>query len=340
MKLTMLVVAALLASCSSEFLQEGNYYFLRHKGAVMPLWVKGNIGSEVLIVTVHGGPGDSGHEFPLSAGFKMLEQDYAVAYWDQRFSGLAQGDPHESTLTVDQFVEDVDKMVELIRFLYPDKKLFMLGHSWGGGLSSAYLGRDDHHQLFSGWICMDGSLYDSLEVQEVKRWILERVPARLAEGHDPEFWQYIVDWYAAHPEVVYSDVEPYIYLSALGGDIYDYEKYKRSNPIPYAKLAFASPFSLSFYTRAIRGDKAGFVNGINFTPELENITIPALLLWGREDGISPLPVGEYTYSRLGTPDKDKELVVLEKTAHSPHYETPEEFYLSVRNFVEELVRAN
>src|SRR5690606_9399482 len=97
-----------------------------------------------------------------------------------------------------------------------------------------------------------------------------------------------VAWYDTHPTVVYSDIEPYIYLSTLGGDIHDYEAYKWNNPIPYGRLAFFSPFSLTFYTRSIHGDMIHFVDGINFTPELKKITIPSLVLWGKEDGIAPV----------------------------------------------------
>jgi len=122
-------------------------------------------------------------------------------------------------------------------------------------------------------------------------------------------------------------------LSALGGDIYDYEAYKQNNPIPYGRLAFFSPFSLTFYTRSIQGDMVHFVDGINFTPELTNITIPSLVLWGKEDGIAPVAVAEYTYENLGTPVDKKYLEILEKTAHSPHYEAPEEFYAAVKNFI-------
>jgi len=53
-----LLAINLFACEKSEFLSEGNYYFVRHKGAAMPVWVKGNLESGVFLITVHGGPGD------------------------------------------------------------------------------------------------------------------------------------------------------------------------------------------------------------------------------------------------------------------------------------------
>ena len=108
----------------------------------MPVWVKGNFDSEVIIVTVHGGPGDSGMEQHIATGFKMLEEDYLMVYWDQRYSGMTQGHADKETQTPDQFIEDTEKVVQLVQSKYPGRKLYMLGHSWGGQLAAGYLGRD------------------------------------------------------------------------------------------------------------------------------------------------------------------------------------------------------
>ena len=47
-----------------------------------------------------------------------------------------------NTQTPDQFIEDLEKLVQLLEHKYPDYKRFMIGHSWGGQLSAGYLGRD------------------------------------------------------------------------------------------------------------------------------------------------------------------------------------------------------
>ncbi len=57
--LYMILAVAFISSCEkSEFQSEGDFFHLSHKGARMPVWVKGNFQSDVTIVTVHGGPGD------------------------------------------------------------------------------------------------------------------------------------------------------------------------------------------------------------------------------------------------------------------------------------------
>lgn len=327
----------LLNACTkSEFLTAGDYFHLDNKGAKMPIWVKGNVNSGVFLITIHGGPGDSGHEFPLSNGFKYLEEDYAIVYWDQRLSGLAQGDPDPGELSAELFIEDTEKIVELIRHKYNPQKLFLLGHSWGGQLAIGYLGRENRQALFDGWIDLDGSVYGELESQIMKDWILEKVPERLErENADTAFWKYVYEWYDKHP-VVYnsSDFEPYQFQNALGGYAYDWAKTQETNPTPYKDLIFHSMFSFAFYIEGLPQQER-WVDTLNFTPELHNITIPSLLLWGKHDGAVPVGVGEYVYEHLATDSTQKQLVVLQECSHSPHYDQPDRFYEVVSDFIEE-----
>jgi 2-hydroxymuconate-semialdehyde hydrolase len=54
--------------------------------------------------------------------------------------------------------------------------------------------------------------------------------------------------------------------------------------------------------------------------ELERIGIPAALLWGRHDRMTPLPLAEAASTRLGWP-----LHVVDNAAHVPHIEQPDSF---------------
>lgn len=313
-----------LSGCEkSEFLSDGEYFFLKNKGAVMPVWVRGNLNSGIMLITVHGGPGGSGHGLLLSEGFKRLEKDYAVLYWDQRFSGLSQGNPDKSTLNIDQFVDDVSQIVTLAQHKYPSFKFYMLGHSWGGGLSAAYMGSGNYQDIFRGWIDVDGSVRDDIEEMEIKNWILSRVPQHYNEN--PDFWQYIIDWYDKNPFPVYSDEEPYIYISALSNDL------GTSSSYPISELIFRSPFSLAIYSNKVDQKMA---DGIDFTPQLNRIKIPSLIIWGKEDGILPDTLSYYTYQQLSTAPAEKQIQIVGGAAHSPFDDNPEDFFRQVSSFIE------
>ena len=328
----------MLSGCQkSEFLSEGYFFHLDNDGARMPVWVKGNSNSDVMLLTVHGGPGDTGMGFHLSKGFKMLEEDYLCVYWDQRFSGMSQGHTDVSTLHPNQFIEDTEKLVQLLQQKYPDKKLFILGFSWGGQLSAGYLGRDNHDANFRGWIDMDGSISGQLESQLMKEWIMERIPDKMSDPNaDHEFWQYIIDFYEANPMPGnYSDPAPYWYVSAFGGDAVNWEQTLADNPIPYGELIFRSMFSMSYYVYSF-GQKEHIQawDELDYTSELDNITIPALMLWGADDGIVPPGVAHYVYEHLGTPESDKEVVLIPNCGHGPQNDQPEAFYQAMTNFME------
>ena len=334
---TLVSLLVLLGGCQkTEWLQDGDFFHLNHKGAKMPVWVKGNFNSDVIIISVHGGPGASGMEQRVAVGFEYLEEDYLMVYWDQRWSGMTQGHYDKETMHPDQFIEDTDMIVKLIQAKYPGKTLFMLGHSWGGQLSAGYLGRDDHQANFNGWIDVNGSIYGELESQLMKNWILERVPAEMAKPDaDTEFWQYVLDWYEENPNPGnYSQLEPYWFAGALGGGGYNVDSILAVHPIPYTELVFSSMFSLSWYVNSFSLEDQVVWDQINYTPELHNMTLPVLLLWGEDDGIVPVEVAEYVYEELATDPSQKSLVRVSECAHGPQQEQPARFYEEVKRFVE------
>lgn len=126
----------ILASCEKEELFSNNtekHFFLKNKEAIMPVQVKGNTNSKVLIITLHGGPGDSGiRDFGDNGMFKSLEADYAMVYFDQRCAGLSQGNCDSKKLQVSDYVNDIDKLILVLEDMYGAHiSIFILGHSWG-----------------------------------------------------------------------------------------------------------------------------------------------------------------------------------------------------------------
>ena len=80
-----------------------NYFWVERNNARMPVWVRGNIDSGIFVVFNHGGPGSCGTaesifevnpangKFDHASPLQVLENDYAVVYWDQRHSGMSTG---------------------------------------------------------------------------------------------------------------------------------------------------------------------------------------------------------------------------------------------------------
>ena len=81
------LLGSLLTGCKKEFAGlSGNadeILWVRNNGADMPVRVKGNTLSKIIILIMHGGPGDGSFDY---ADYKTarLREMYGVAFWDQR----------------------------------------------------------------------------------------------------------------------------------------------------------------------------------------------------------------------------------------------------------------
>lgn len=88
-----------------------------------------------VLIVVHGGPGA---DYRYLLNLQQLSDDYYVVFYDQRGTGLSpRVDPSEITLA--SSVEDLDRIVDLFGHGEP---VNLLGHSWGGTLVTAYVGRN------------------------------------------------------------------------------------------------------------------------------------------------------------------------------------------------------
>lgn len=69
-------------------------------------------------------------------------------------------------------------------------------------------------------------------------------------------------------------------------------------------------------------------------PDLPDLELPSLFVFGAQDGRVPIGVGEAAFAALGTPDAAKTFVPFERSGHRPFHEEPEKFADAVLGFVE------
>jgi pimeloyl-ACP methyl ester carboxylesterase len=331
-KLLIYVSAAfmlLFIGCNKRaMLDEGDFFYLQSKGAVMPVWVKGNTKAKKYIIMLHGGPeGGSAQYYTIFPSHKKIEEQFAVVYWDQRMCGMSQGNPSMEEATLEQFTEDLDKLVTLIDFKYGKPKIYLMGHSWGGALATNYLLR--HQQKITGWIEIDGG-HNWTGANAISRELMMTYARnRIDSIIDAKYWNFALNWYESHSVVGINDNTHYTFVGKANG--YDYNPNSDSLSIPFTDLLFFSPVSTAYFFVPY---KFSFLNnGLNLQHRLGSITIPSLICWGRHDKVFPVAIGESTYERLGTPAANKYLHLFELSAHSPNYEQPIEFANEVISFV-------
>lgn len=84
------------------------------------------------VIALHGGPGN---DYRYILDLQKLADTYHVVFYDQRGSGLTERVPAEE-ITMDTYLADLDAFVDTFS---PDKPVYVIGHSWGGMLATAYI---------------------------------------------------------------------------------------------------------------------------------------------------------------------------------------------------------
>jgi pimeloyl-ACP methyl ester carboxylesterase len=99
-----------------------------------------DVGNPPLIV-LHGGRGMSEMVF-FRRYNAALERYFTVVRWDQRGTGKSfDRDIPRSSMTLEQFVADLDELVDIVRQRFGKETVAILGHSWGSALGAIYASR-------------------------------------------------------------------------------------------------------------------------------------------------------------------------------------------------------
>ena len=93
------------------------------------------------LIHLHGGPGFS--ETRLFRHFNSeLEKRFTVVYWDQRGAGKSfDRNVPSASMTVEQFIADLDELVEMVCARVGQEQVVLHGHSWGSALGLLYASR-------------------------------------------------------------------------------------------------------------------------------------------------------------------------------------------------------
>ena len=97
--------------------------------------------SNPVLILLHGGPG-----FPEMRLFRTfnapLEDSFTVVYWEQRGTDKSfDRRIPQSSMTVAQFIADLDELVDALRQRFGKDKVVLYGHSWGSVLGVLYAAR-------------------------------------------------------------------------------------------------------------------------------------------------------------------------------------------------------
>ena len=321
--------------------QENYFFHLKENEAYLPVWVRGNVASGKILLYIQGGPGLNTMDFATVdyAGWEnTVEKDYAIAYYDQRGTGNAQGTFELESVSLAQYLKDIKKIVQVIQHHYPGAEIYLFGHSFGGWLAYLYTLEYPTDPLVEGIIAMNAPFTTD---HNETRWtfrhqFLERVASDFVEsGTNSDFWSQALAWAEANPSI--SDLEQKRawnrwVIEGLGA--YEVEPELRTGKV--LKAIFAS--SLNVFPTLTAQDRLDKVSnllfedqqGINLLARLAEIKLPILMITGSYDDIAPAEELEFALGQLGS--AEKQLVILPDAGHDSMINQPEQFRETIKQF--------
>lgn len=335
------ILSALLMSCKKEAqvsTQMEETFYVRNNGSDMPAFVYGNGASKVFIVVLHGGPGGSGLEYRGGTYSEQLEEKYAMVYWDQRHQGNSHGHLKDEDVTIDAMVEDTHVLIKTLKERYGnDISVFLMGHSWGGTLGTAYMIKNDYQHELKGWIEVDGAHDIPMLNVELVKMIQTIGGEEVAAGNNVADWEEMINFVnTLDTNNITFDQSGTLngYGHRIEGLLSQLHHSNGENP-SIGNYLFFSPNNPAISGVSGAQLPAAFMNEVekkSMTDDLHKITIPTLIQWGKYDFVVPPALGYSAYNRISS--TNKYLKIYEHSAHSPMNNEPDLFVQDIVNFIE------
>lgn len=346
-KILLLLPIILLSQCSLAPQEE--ILYMKTKDSYHPIYVRGNSSADTYIIWVHGGPGSSGLYYGDISEVKKLHKNYRVIYWDQLSSGGTVGNPQTSDFTISNFAEHVQGVVNIIKNRYNPKNIFLLGHSWGGFLAAYYLIADGNTSLsqkrqsqFKGFINLNAVLDIQDTLTNGVDFVTNFANQEISKGNKRKFWEKTIRWYQERNGTFRGEdvTTHYEYVDDAGGMVIQKERRDQVEKELTMKMVFESPFEFYSYYDNQRGirtylniEKCSLVH--NNKPNVKAITIPTLIMAGKEDKIAFLSDTKRWHRILkeGKNPNDFPLIVYDNAAHAVFLDSKDKYIQDIHNFI-------
>lgn len=337
----------LLISCEKFTVEENadTFFHVQINKADIPVWIKGNTASQKFIIYINGGPGLTSIDVARADMFNWsnsLESDFAMVYYDQRGCGNAQGNFTEQDININQYLLDLDGIIQVINDKYFNPEIYLMGHSFGSFIGAKYLLQQEFQNKIQGWISIDGAYnFDYDLTWSYRREFLRSVAMeQINLGQDDAHWQNALTWTDENIAIITKEQKEKWreFIGYPGGKILPDESVGL-NLHQYLSIGFNSSYNtfpayMSNNLNRVNDLLNAEVEGINLINSVHNIKIPSLFIWGKYDDLIPPQEGKEVFKNLGTLDLYKTFVELENSSHEPFISSPNEFYKAIKEFMQ------
>jgi len=277
------------------------------------------------LILLHGGPGLS--ETGFFRHFNApLEKSFTVVYWDQRGAGKSfDRNIPRSSMTVEQFISDLDELVDAVRKRLGKGRVVVFGHSWGSALGVLYAARFPEKvaaYVGSGqigdWAAGESASY-AFALAEAQRLGKHRAVKQLRAIGPP-------------PHTAEELRTQRMWLSRLEGSTRPRSMWKLGRAVLAGKEA--SVFDLPGAMRGFRFSLGAMwteVSRLNLVELVPALHMPVFFFLGRNDHWVPAELSVAYVDALTAPSK--ELVWFEQSGHEPFVDESAKFNAAMAELV-------
>jgi pimeloyl-ACP methyl ester carboxylesterase len=337
-----IIILALLfsISCQKERISIGtnvsDTFYLDNNDASMRITVEGNTLSNIFLLLVHGGPGQSAYFYKSDYISQNIGNKYAIVYWDQRNAGASQGTSNGNHLNLTQMTDDLKKVIEVIKGRYgQNSDVFLLGHSFGGLLTTSFITTDDNQSMIKGWIVVDGSHNYPLSDTLTRHMLLTVGQQQVALNKHTEEWNEIISYCNAHTgNFTFEESKQ---LETYAGNAENYFDVVRKFDILelIKEHAFNDDWPItSILFNYLYSSEASFNKDLHYTEfssSLYKVITATLLLYGKYDFICPSGLGTDIMNQIST--NDKKMIISPISGHNLMYQDEALFCKEVNDFI-------
>ncbi|KAL3782471.1 hypothetical protein HJC23_002222 [Cyclotella cryptica] len=291
------------------------------------LMIRGCDRANPLLIMLHGGPGISETVFWRYYNSQELEKAFTVVYWDQRGSGKSY-DPtlNKDTMTLEQFLSDLNEVVDYVCDRANKTKVTLFGHSWGSILGPLFAARYPQKvaaYIGSGqigdWAASERATYEyTLSEAQRRSWKRIELDLKNVVGRPPHNSE--------------SLIKQRNHLAKLDGDT------SFGHVLMICRIFLTAPehsifdllqfYKILAYNIELMWTEVTSVNLLESVPELQ---VPTFFLLGRNDHCVLPEISMEYIQVLKAPSK--EVVWFDHSRHQPFMDEPEKFNSTMVNFI-------
>jgi pimeloyl-ACP methyl ester carboxylesterase len=286
--------------------------------------VRGQKADAPLIIHVQAGPG-----LPMIPEAKTmekmlhLEQDYLIAYWDQRGSGKSFNkniDP--KTVNFQQMAYDIISCTKYLLKQHNQQKAILIGYSIGA--STALMAAIEASQLFSHLFLVG----IDIDLPKANNYALDFLATKARESGKAKWIKEANDISLAPILETKAFQKRAKLLTDLGG-INTKASYNGLVFASVKNMLCSSEYRFSDIPKTIKGMEFSQnallpeLNTLNLFDKAPKISVPIHFIQGKKDGLAPFQIAVDYFNYLQAPAKS--FTSFEESAHMPHYEEPGKF---------------